>query len=816
MIQREIKKILFQNIFIPLAFGVSAAVFILAILHRINGGISEVLQSDRTIHEIAAVQKMITEAQSAARGYLLTRSVHLLTPFSIASNSVRGPLRQIESLTAKNELQLRRVRELVPIVEDWFSDYEDTLRKSIKSPEAAMSSLSGGVLETQATEIKRRLQEMTDEETRLKRERNANQENFLRYSAWLFIPLLLLGNSFVSFRGRRSILQISANYEAQIRENKIQMEILEKEHWIRKQESSLSDQLLKFDTLPEVADELVRFFSRSFGALAGAVFVKLDETCDQFSVVGAVGLSQVDRKSACFSAKGSLLDQVISQKKPVVFRDFSLSLWKLRSSLGDHVPQTILVVPLRYLGKCVAVLELAFNEEPEARLMDLMTAISEKLGGLVANEISKETLSRLYREVRDSQVKLEQQNTELEKANFILKNAKQDLEISQAKAVEADRYKSIFLANMSHEIRTPMTALIGFAELLLPRLKMDPQGRGFVEIILRNGNHLIELINEVLDLSKVEAGQLSLELSEFSIKQVVDDVLELLNPIARNNLVSVSLDLAKDLPDAFISDPKRLKQILTNVVGNAIKFSRGGKVHIEVTCTAAREVEISVSDTGIGIAPEKQIHLFQPFTELHDSSQCENTGTGLGLCLSKKLAVFLGGDLFLEHSEPGHGSTFVTRIPWLEMGESVVPVRPEKQEIDGELLKNVKVFVVDDSLDNQMLLEAVLSQYGARVSSTSDGETALELISNETTDIVLMDLKMPKVNGLETTRRLRGRGFVKPILLLTANAMKGERELARDAKAQGYISKPIDWNLLLNHMSALLGTDVARGQAEVS
>jgi CheY-like chemotaxis protein len=249
----------------------------------------------------------------------------------------------------------------------------------------------------------------------------------------------------------------------------------------------------------------------------------------------------------------------------------------------------------------------------------------------------------------------------------------------------------------------------------------------------------------------------------------------------------------------------RFRQILTNLIGNGIKFSEGGSVHINVDVDAQQpfKIRVEVKDTGIGIAPEKTHLLFKPFNQIEVAQSRKYGGTGLGLVLSRKLAHLLEGNVWLEASTLGEGSVFIFEFKHQEQALNVRLAAEKSHQADGEkrgtdgLLESFSILVADDSLDNQMLIQTVLMQYGAKVETASNGFEAVDTAMRLNFDVVLMDHQMPACDGLEATRLLREKGFVKPIVLITANAMKGEREKAIISGASGYVSKPIDWDHLL-------------------
>jgi PAS domain S-box-containing protein len=369
-------------------------------------------------------------------------------------------------------------------------------------------------------------------------------------------------------------------------------------------------------------------------------------------------------------------------------------------------------------------------------------------------------------------------------------------------AERANRAKSDFLANMSHEIRTPMTAVLGYAEVLAARVQ-DSICREKIEIIKRNGNFLLEIINDILDLSKIEAGRIEPEFEQFELAELIGDVLSLMQLRARDSHLELKLDYQTSVPETVISDPIRLRQILINLVGNAIKFTEEGKVTLAVRYNDQQgQLEFDVVDTGIGISPELQQELFKPFSQSDTSRSRKYGGTGLGLAISLRLAEMLGGSIRVQ-SRPGKGSTFTLNIdagPVADTPRFVVPspraAADQKRHLPTRQL-DCRVLVVDDRKDIRLLAEHFVTQAGGVVVTACDGIEAIAAVNEaqkvETPfDLVLMDMQMPNLDGRETTALLRSAGFRQPIIAITADAMQGDREKTLMAGCDEYLSKPID------------------------
>jgi len=344
-------------------------------------------------------------------------------------------------------------------------------------------------------------------------------------------------------------------------------------------------------------------------------------------------------------------------------------------------------------------------------------------------------------------------------------------------ANEANQTKSLFLANMSHEIRTPLTAILGYADLLSEDQRMDQSLQLHISTIVKNGRQLLKIVDEILDLSRVESDRITLEQKPFNPSALIEECLQSLEPGAKEKDLLFRFFKSTDLPQRLIGDATRIRQILMNVIGNAIKFTTKGFVSVNIEFSEST-LKVRVSDTGIGISTEQSSKLFQPFMQADATTARRFGGTGLGLSLSRRLARMMGGDVILNYSQPGAGSEFL------------ITVQVEVAEIKP--FSETRILIVDDAPDNRTLLQLNLKRLGYQVSEASSGQEAIDLALAAPFDVILLDIQMPGLDGFETLRALRKQDYKKPIVALTAHAMKGDKERCLDGGFNDFLSKPIN------------------------
>ena len=398
------------------------------------------------------------------------------------------------------------------------------------------------------------------------------------------------------------------------------------------------------------------------------------------------------------------------------------------------------------------------------------------------------------------------------------RRAQAALERARSEADAASRAKTDFLANMSHEIRTPMTAILGYVDLLADGnagVQGAPTRDEAVDTIRRNARHLLSVLNDMLDLSKIESGHMEVDRQPVRTVDLVQDVMRLMDDRARRRGIALKLALEGDVPEGIVTDPTRLRQILINLVGNAVKFTEHGAVTVTVRRDPdeRRMLGFEVADTGIGMTPEQLSRLYQPFVQADTSTTRRFGGTGLGLAITHRCVDMLGGTISVR-SAPGAGTTFDVRIDvgdmegtppaTLRSGAAAAPVpeaAPPAARVGRQPLSGVRVLLAEDGIDSQRLIRFHLERAGARVTVVENGAKAVEEVHAASRldrhDVILMDMQMPVMDGYDAARRLAASGDCAPIIALTAQGMTGDRERCLESGCRDYLCKPVDARALI-------------------
>ncbi|MEP1384160.1 MAG: ATP-binding protein [Paraglaciecola sp.] len=541
--------------------------------------------------------------------------------------------------------------------------------------------------------------------------------------------------------------------------------------------------------------------------------------------------------SSSFASKGASADMNIMEADDVValpfsiFKDsnrhfvvvlqdsFSVWLQTRNAFMIELLPFFIVGILLALLGSFFIARSIT---RPVSRLLEVAQLVASGSYTEKINISEKSELGELAREfsnmqsaVMEREQKIKDQAEEIRQTHLI----KYQVELAQKEqnlAASATEAKSQFLANVSHEIRTPLNSVVGYSAILNDPLATPEEKAKAIQAVHSGGQYLLNIVNDVLDLSKIEAGKIQLNKTEASLLNVLDEVASHIEGFALEKHLKFNLKLNFPLPEKFITDSTRLKQILLNLCNNAIKFTQEGQVDVNIHLDSYRRRLIFViSDTGPGMSDEQQLRLFTAFSQGNQAINRKYGGTGLGLYISKQLTEMLGGHIKVT-SQEGQGSQFAVYIPWHESDEKsmltsnkqVQKLRQAEVKLEQSIPKlKGRVLAVDDNQDNRDLVSYLISKTALDLTLAEDGKQALTFAENQTFDLILMDMQMPVLDGLQTTAMLKRNGFEGPIVMLTANVDVGSKQQVFNAGATEHFAKPIDNQKFYELLNKYLGIE---------
>ncbi len=568
----------------------------------------------------------------------------------------------------------------------------------------------------------------------------------------------------------------------------------ERDRWVKDGVAAIAAALQRCDNRAELANGLLSAIVPLLGGGGGAVFL-LESGSERFRFAGGYGFKPEPDAAPAFAPGQGTVGQCAAERKPIILEGLPDGHLAVVTGLGQSPPRVSVTYPIATSERVVGALEIAMFAPPTPSQLALLND---------ATALAALNLEILDRNIRTREL-LDQTRRQAA-----------ELEVETKKAEEATKAKSAFLANMSHEIRTPMNGILGMTELALDT-NLTAEQRDYLNTVKSSADALLSLINDILDFSKIEAGRIELDPVEFLLRDSIGDTLSPLALRAATKSIELAYDIRPEVPDALIGDVYRLRQIIVNLVGNAIKFTEKGEVVVTMTVLERRgdevAIEVEVRDTGIGISKEAAARLFKAFEQAESSTTRKYGGTGLGLAITKQLVEIMGGQIRLE-SEPGVGSRFIFNFR-MKVGEA----RPSTSAEDAaRMLDGKAVLVVDDNATNRRILETMLGHWGLRPIQADSGRAALTALdraasAGQAIALVISDLHMPEMDGFELTAAIRDHarfGGV-PIMLLTSSGSNGDQARATELGVAARLLKPVKQSLLLDNIMRILAGASRRG-----
>ncbi|TQF11220.1 response regulator [Myxococcus llanfairpwllgwyngyllgogerychwyrndrobwllllantysiliogogogochensis] len=838
------------------------AIFIIAILSyrslESHSGAAELVRHTMEVSErMKTLLSTLKDAETGQRGFLLTGERTYLEPYTSASRAIPGQLERIRQLVSDNDSQLQRLEALKPLVEAKIAELQTTIDlKTAGQSEAALTR----VRTNEGIELMNRVRLLVEQMENEERQLLAERSGAFQSSATTSLIVTWLGSALLLVLVGVSAFMTSRDYRAR-----------SIHAWMQEGQTLLATRMQGGPRLDQLGDQVLQFLAQYLDAQVGAIY--LADSLESFQRFAGYALppSFLDPSAQARPGNG-LVGQAIKENRVFHLRDVPEGYLPINSSLGQGKPRHLLVVPTHVDGRVNAVLELGFLHPVHPSDLELLQRVSESVGMAVRSANDRTRLEQLLEEtrrqseelqaqqeelrasneeieeqsrvLRDSQSRLEQQQAELEQTNAqletqtnLLERQRDTLTVAQAELTEkatelerTSRYKSEFLANMSHELRTPLNSSLILAKLLADNKtgNLTEEQVKFAQTITSAGNDLLALINDILDLSRIEAGKVELEPEVVSLPRFVENISRSFHVLAREKQIGFSTRVDPGSAESLETDPQRLGQVLKNLLANALKFTEKGEVSLHVSPVGPGHLAFAVRDTGIGIPAHLQGLIFEAFRQADGSTHRKYGGSGLGLSISRDLARLLGGDVSVE-SEPGKGSTFTLTVPvaLAASASGPLPLAPTPSERAAQLpapvLADVQmkslpapieddrerlvpgarlILVVEDDPHFAEILRDLSRELGFLCVATDRGGTAYEVAVAYQPSAILLDMNLPDQSGLMVLDQLKRDPRTRHIPVHVISVTDASRE-ALERGAVGYALKPVKREQLMEAVRKL-------------
>ena len=857
MDQRSFRKLLSRNVGLPLGVGLLGAVAFVAVINYLLSAMQWVEHTDRVIGNANETVKLSIDMETGMRGFLITGDERFLDPYEVAKPRIFSSLDSLRGLVIDNPQQVDRIDRLVALQRAW-NEFGSEMIAQRRTNGDYQASIGNGRGKRITDEIRKEFDGLIDTEQQLRMSRNQTVNNVTVTAMTGFVLFIVTLSALLAYLGRRDLLALSDSYVANMQAQQRAAERLEHQAWLRAGQTQLAEQVLGQQTLPLLGESVLRFFASYLGSVVGALYVRDDH--GKLVRVASYGLDpEQQTRDQQVGEHAGLLGQAATQGRLLRLDNLPDDYYRLSSGLGSGLPRSGLLMPVQENGRINGVLELGLLRPLHERDGELLERVADNIGLSIESaryrqrlqEVLAET-QQLNEELQVQQEELKTANEELEEQSRVLKESQAYLETQQAELEQTNeqlaertealdrknselnsaqaelqaraddlqrssKYKSEFLANMSHELRTPLNSSLILAKLLAENGEgnLSQEQIKFAESIYSAGNDLLNLINDILDIAKVEAGKLEVRPETTPLQRLVEGLQSMFLPLARDKGLNFAVQLEQPLPATLFTDRQRLEQILKNLLSNAIKFTERGQVSLHISHQVGHGLVFAVRDTGIGIAADQHEAVFGAFHQVDGTSNRRYGGTGLGLSISRDLAHLLGGQINVD-SSPGQGSVFSLVLPErYEAGDEaneVLSLRPAVDTLppapqvtqpartervapafadDRELapFSNRCILVIEDEPNFARILYDLAHELGYSCLVAHAADDGFELAAQYLPDAILLDMRLPDHSGLTVLQRLKEQAGTRhiPVHIIS---VEDRVEAAMHMGAVGYAVKP--------------------------
>ncbi|WP_429365586.1 response regulator [Paraburkholderia sp. MM5496-R1] len=856
--QLRFRRILRRNIALPLGVGLATMVLFVGLIAYLVSTMNWAEHSGRVIGDANELLRLAVDRESSMRGFLITGNESFLAPYENGGPKFKAQLEALKKQVADNPPQIERLKQIEASQERW-SRFAEQIIDARRRNQDYESTIAAGRGRLEFDETRREFGDFLDVELRLRQQRVEATRNVTATLVGVFLLFSLVVSGLLAWRGRRELLDLSGTYDDVLRRQGEQTALLEQQVWLRSGQRLLADKVVGQTSAPLVGRAMLEFLAQYLDALVAALYVR-DRQSGTLRRIAAYGYSRESEQTAApsFEEGETLVGQAARSRRTLVLRDVPADYVRVVSATGSGAPRNLLILPIDNDGQVNGVVEMGFLREVTPRDEEFMELIRHSMGNFLEaalyrerlqdalaetqqlNEelqvqqeelrVSNEGLEERGRALLESQRRLEAQQAELEQTNVRLEEyalrlerqksdllrVQNDLAANAERLEQSSRYKSEFLANMSHELRTPLNSSLILAKLLQQNRSgnlTDEQVR-YAETIHASNSDLLVLINDILDLSKVEAGQLTVEHETVSIEATLQSLEEMVRPIAATKHLRLAFDKLPGTPDTFVTDGQRLTQILRNLLSNAVKFTERGEVTLEVARVEDNVLRFDVRDSGIGIPADKLDLIFEAFQQADGSTSRQYGGSGLGLSISREFSRLLGGRITVA-SEVGKGSVFslwlpldtapaavippanglASRAPPTASREALLPGAAEPaaasiaDDRDHRTRAGRLIVAVEDDPPFAAILRDLVHELDFDFVHASDAASGLALVRDMRPAAVLLDVGLPDRSGLTVLEWLKNDPLTRHIPIHIVSATD-HADKALHLGAIGYTLKP--------------------------